>query len=303
MNDIVLAVDLGGTNLRMAAVDRDGRILAHAGTCSNKDGTPADLLEALGGLAVECGYPSGKDSRVIGMGIGVPANFDKDGVLTHVTNLPKLTGMNLRAELSTRFGVSVVLENDATAAAIGENWLGASKEVNDSIMLTLGTGVGGGIIINNEPYRGIDGTAGRLGHINVESEGHPCGCGSRGCIEQYASATAIVRMANEAGLTSRTSLEVYDAAQTGDQRALAVFNTMGRYLGITLGSLVNALNPEMIVLGGGVAAGLDAFIGHVQTELNFRAFHEPVARARIVKGQLTDNAGLLGAARSAFSVS
>ncbi|MEO6654564.1 MAG: ROK family protein [Pyrinomonadaceae bacterium] len=302
MNDVVLAVDLGGTNLRMAAVDRDGQIIAHARTSSDKDGTPGDLLDAVSGLAAECGYASGKVSRVIGMGVGVPANFDKDGILTHVTNLPKLTGMNLIAELSARFGVPVVLENDATAAAIGENWLGASKDVNNSIMLTLGTGVGGGIIINNEPYRGIDGTAGRLGHINVEPEGHPCGCGSRGCIEQYASATAIVRMALEAGLTSQTSLEVYDAAQTGDERALSVFKTMGRYLGITLGSLINALNPEMIVLGGGVATGLDAFVDHVQTEINIRAFHEPAKRARIVKGQLTDNAGILGAAHSAFQI-
>ncbi len=310
MIDVVLAVDLGGTNLRMAAVDRDGRILAVARTSSEKEMTPGDLLNALGGLAVECGADE-PDRRVIGFGVGVPANFNTEGVLTHVTNLPKLTGMNLKAELAAKFGVPVVLENDATAATIGENWLGASKDTNNSIMLTLGTGVGGGIIINNEPYRGIDGTAGRLGHINVEPDGHPCGCGSRGCIEQYASATAIVRMAREKGLEVQTSLDVYKLATaesepgaiaTGSSQAAAqdVFKTMGRYLGITLGSLINALNPEMIVLGGGVATGLDAFIGHVNSEVDYRAFHEPAARAQIVKGQLKDNAGILGAARSAF---
>ncbi|MFM9903840.1 MAG: ROK family protein [Pyrinomonadaceae bacterium] len=305
MTDVALAVDLGGTNLRMAAVAKDGTILAHARTASDRGGTPGDLLNALAELAAECGCAAGTESPVIGMGVGVPANFDKDGVLTHVTNLPKLTGMNLRAELSAKFGVPVILENDATAATIGENWIGASRDVKDSIMLTLGTGVGGGIIINNEPFRGIDGTAGRLGHINVEPEGHPCGCGSRGCIEQYASATAIVRMAREAGLDAKTSKDVYDLWLADPQSksgelAEAVFQKMGRYLGITLASLINALNPEMIVLGGGVATGLDAFIEHVNVEIEARAFHEPAKRARILKGTLTDNAGILGAARSAF---
>ena len=299
MNDVVLAVDLGGTNLRMAAVDRDGSILAQARTISQKDWLAGDLVAELGGLAVECGT----DRHVVGFGVGVPANFDAEGVLTHVTNLPKLTGMNLKSDISAKFGVPVVLENDATAATIGENWLGASKDTNDSIMLTLGTGVGGGIIINNEPFRGIDGTAGRLGHICVEPNGYPCGCGNRGCIEQYASATAIVRMANEAGLAVTTSLEVYEAAKSSDERALAVFKKMGRYLGITLGGIVNALNPEMIVLGGGAATGLDAFVGHLQTELSARAFHEPATRAKIVRGSLKDNAGILGVARSAFLAS
>src|SRR5438045_1273191 len=123
MIDVVLAVDLGGTNLRMAAVDRDGRILAVARTSSEKEMTTGDLPGALGGLAVECGCAGGTDKRVVGLGVGVPANFNTEGVLTHVTNLPKLTGMNLKAELATKFGVSVVLENDATAATIGENWL------------------------------------------------------------------------------------------------------------------------------------------------------------------------------------
>jgi len=303
MDDVVLAVDLGGTNLRMAAVTRDGQIIAHARTPSQKDWTAAGLIATLGRLADECGCVSGSDRRVVGFGVGVPANFNAEGVLTHVTNLPNLTGMNLKAEVSAKFGVPVVLENDATAATIGENWLGASRDVRDSLMLTLGTGVGGGIIIDNEPFRGIDGTAGRLGHICVEPDGYPCGCGNRGCIEQYASATAIVRMAREKDLEVQNSLDVYNLAKAGDERALDVFKTMGRYLGITLGGLVNALNPEMIVLGGGVATGMDAFSGHLRAELNKRAFHEPADRVQIVKGELKDNAGILGAAHSAFLAS
>ncbi len=300
MSDIVLAVDLGGTNLRMAAVGGDGRIFAHAKTETEKANEPKSLLAALSSLADECRASLAPEQQIIGIGAGVPANITPDGILQNLPNLPSLEGMHLKADLSAKLNFPVVLENDATAAAIGENWLGASKDVCDSILITLGTGVGGGIIIDNKPLRGIDGTAGKLGHICVEPDGHPCGCGSNGCIEQYASATAIVRMGNEAGLPSKTSFEVYEAAQAGDQRAVDVFKKMGRYLGITFGGLVNALNPEMIVIGGGAAAAWDAFIDDLTTELHYRAFNEPSDRVRIVQGTLGDNAGILGAARSVF---
>jgi glucokinase len=300
MNEIVLAVDLGGTNLRMAAVSRDGEVFSHARTSSRKTATPKEFLAAIGRLADECRASIDRDNLVIGMGVGVPANFSDDGVLTHVTNLPALTGMNLRDQLSSIFGLPVKLENDATAAAIGEGWLGVSRDVSNSILVTLGTGVGGGIIINNQPIRGIDGTAGKIGHICVEPDGHPCGCGSRGCIEQYASATAIVRMANETGLELSAARKVYAAAMHGDDKAARVFDKLGFYLGIMLAGLVNTLNPEMIVIGGGAASGWDAFIKPLTAELKYRAFTEPANRAKIVRSQLGDNAGILGAARSAF---
>lgn len=300
IKDVVLAVDLGGTNLRMAAVGRDGQIFSHAKTETENANGPESLVGALSALADECRSALTEDQRVIGIGAGVPANITPEGVLQNLPNLPALEGMNLKAELTAKFDLPVVLENDATAAAIGENWLGASKEVHDSIMVTLGTGVGGGILICDQPLRGIDGTAGKIGHICVEPDGHPCGCGSNGCIEQYASATAIVRLANEMGMDLTTSFEVFEAEQSGDERAIEVFKRMGRYLGIALGGLVNALNPEMIVIGGGASAAWDAFIGPLTTEIHYRAFNEPADRVKIVKGILGDNAGILGAAKSVF---
>jgi glucokinase len=208
--------------------------------------------------------------------------------------------MDLKKELFDRFHLPVVLENDATAAAIGESWLGAARDLSDSIQITLGTGVGGGVVLNNEPFRGVDGTAGEIGHICVEPDGHPCGCGSNGCIEQYASATALVRMAREAGLDVAKSFEVYNLAMDGNEQAIAVFRKMGRYLGITIAGLLNLLNPEIVVLGGGAAAGWDAFIEPVTAEIEYRAFAAPAARAKIVRSELGDNAGILGVARSAF---
>lgn len=303
MSNVVLAVDLGGTNLRMAAVSHDGDVLHLARAATPKDVLPDQLIDLTSQMADECRAAITNDDatiRGIAFAAPAPAAADSDGVLVKLPNLPSLNGMNLKDDLFARFRLPVTLENDATAAAIGENWLGASKDVPDSIMFTLGTGVGGGIIINNAPLRGIDGSAGEIGHFCIEPEGHPCGCGSRGCIEQYASATAIVRMARENGLASRTSLEVYQAAQNADERALAVFRKMGSYLGIIIAGLVNALNPEMVVIGGGAAAGWDQFIEHVKKEVRDRSFREPAERVQIVRSKLGDNAGILGAARSAF---
>jgi len=303
MNKIVLAVDLGGTNLRMAAVGDDGAILSHARMPTPRDGGPSALIDALEALAAECRAGLAEGQKIAAIGIGAPANVGpQHGILKNLPNLPQLEGMDLKGGLTERFQIPVTLENDATAAAIGENWLGASRNVKDSIMVTLGTGVGGGVILKNEPVRGIDGTAGKIGHICVEPDGAPCKCGSHGCIEQYASATALVRMAKEAGLDVANSFDVYKLAQSGDAAALSVFEKMGRYLGITLAGLVNVLNPEMIIVGGGAAASWDAFIDHVRAEICERAFDEPADRAQIVRSKLGDNAGILGAAKSALMI-
>jgi len=297
MDQIVLAVDLGGTNVRMAAVTIDGDIRQHAKRPTPDEFSPDDLLTLTQQLAGECGFETRKPSAIA---FAPPANVGADGIIRNLPNLPLLDGFQLKAALQGRFGIPAVVENDATAAAIGESWLGASKGVHNSIMVTLGTGVGGGIIINGQPLRGLDGGAGKIGHICVQPDGHPCGCGSRGCVEQYASATAIERMAREAGMAIDDSREVYDAYVAGDERAHNVFQKMGRYLGIMLGGLVNALNPEIIVIGGGAAAAWNAFYRHVRSEVDFRAFPEPAKRAQLVRSQLGDSAGIIGAARSAF---
>ncbi len=208
--------------------------------------------------------------------------------------------MNLKTELLKVFGLPVTVENDATAAAIGEAWIGATHNARDSICVTLGTGIGGGIILNGEAHRGPDGSAGELGHFTVEPDGNPCKCGSRGCIEQYASATAIVRMAGENGLIRESSEDIYTEWKNGDERAAAVFTSMGRYLGIVLAGLINTLNPDAIVICGGASAAWDAFYPSLRDEIHKRSYPAPAARARIGRGELGDNAGIIGVARSAF---
>lgn len=301
MQRIALALDLGGTNIRLAAVGEDGTIYSRMRAETPKGPSGSDVVDRIVELASECRAALENGAHVFAIAAAVPATIDiKAGVLTKLPNLKCLEGVSLRDELSQRLRIDAILENDATAAAIGENWMGVSRGVEDSICVTLGTGVGGGLIIYGGPFRGKDGTAGEVGHICVEPEGVPCGCGGRGCVEQYASATAIVRMARESGLVVDSALGVYELAIGGNEIAAGVFHKMGSYLGIGFASLVNVLNPEMIVIGGGVAAAWECFIDVVRKEVDGRSFREPAERVKIVRAELGDDAGILGAARSAF---
>lgn len=305
----VLAADLGGTNLRMAVVTRDGQIL-HRERCLTPRNHEADaIVSAIVGLVDRCREFAGNDGFVVSVAAPIIMNLS-EGKIGVSPNLPMLNGFPLQSEVEKAVGVTTILENDATAAAIGESWLGGSKNVQNSICLTLGTGVGGGLIINGQPVRGPDGTAGEIGHINVEPEGYPCGCGSRGCLEQYSSATAVVRMAKEAAAESNSPLsglnefsagQVYEAAINGDVVAINAFKRMGYYLGLVLAGLINVLNPEVIVLAGGLAAGWDAFIPETREQIEKRAFRVPADRVKLVRAELGDDAGILGVAKVAFS--
>ncbi len=199
MSVFSIAVDLGGTNLRIAAVSDDGKMLEKVTTGTEvqkgRDHVIREMCDAIQSLTTKH-QSSGK---LVGIGIGVPGFIDMDtGIIMRSPNLQDWAGFPVRQEIEKRLNTKVVLENDANAAAMGEKWLGAGRNTDHMAMYTLGTGVGGGIVVNGRLWHGINGMAGELGHFNIESEGHPCGCGSRGCLEQYASATAIVRMAHEA---------------------------------------------------------------------------------------------------------
>jgi glucokinase len=313
MNEFVLATDLGGTNLRVAAINRKGEVLYQTKYETPKSERADDIFQAITKAARECEKAIEKKGKIIAIGAAVPAIVNaSDGIIFKAPNLPSLDGTHFSAAISDELKFPVILENDANSAAIGEHWLGASKGFDNSICVTLGTGVGGGIILSGEILRGIDGTAGEIGHICVEPFGAACRCGSRGCVEQYSSATAVVRIAEElenqypqsllVKKTRRTSLDVYEAGKAGDELALEAFRQMGFYLGIALADLVNVLNPEVIVIGGGAAAGWDLFIHQMREQIYNRAFKEPAERVKILRAKLGDNAGTLGVARLAFNL-
>jgi glucokinase len=308
--EIVLAADLGGTNLRMAAIDRDGRILYRSKRETPRADSADEIVRAIVESAAECRENS-FGFHIKAISAAVPATVDAGrGLIVTAPNLPALNDFPIVEALEKELGYEAILENDANAAALGENWLGASKDVKNSIFLTLGTGVGGGIITDGRILRGAGGMAGEIGHLSVEANGAPCRCGSFGCVEQYASASAIVRLARELaaeypesslpGNDRLTAFDIFEAGTSGDELALEVFRRMGFYLGVAVTSLINVLNPEIVVIGGGASAGWDLFMPHMRETICRRAYGGQKEQARILRGQLGDDAGILGAARLAF---
>ena len=311
MRDTVLAADLGGTNLRIAAVDGEGNVVHRSRVSTPASKSREDIAVCIGDLALQCVEALGPESRPAAFCVTAPAIISaKDGTIFSSPNLPDLNGFDLAGVLEQRLGLPVVLENDANAAAVGESWKGASKGADNSICVTLGTGVGGGLIIDGRLVRGADGTAGEVGHITVEPNGYECGCGNFGCVEQYSSATAITHItallkadfpqSSLANVEHPSPVEVFDAGKNGDPLALEVFRQVGTYLGVALAGLVNVLNPEVIVIGGGVSASWDLFIEYTREQIKKRAFRQPGERVKLVRAALGDDAGTLGAAKLAF---
>ena len=310
---LVFAADLGGTHLRAAAIDEKGCVYHRLKKPTPRWSEANDIVRALVEMARECENQTRERGVVVTSCIAVPGTIDvEEGVVETAPNIPCLASFRLADALQNELHRPALIENDANAAAVGEMWQGAARGVGTITCLTLGTGVGGGIILNGKLWRGADGSAGEIGHMAIDPFGGVvCGCGAEGCLEVYASATAIVRMTIDAlpdyplstlhKNEDLTAEKVYHAGQTGDELALEIFRRMGTYLGIGLANLVNVLNPEMIVIAGGVANAWDLFAKHAIQQMRERAFPLPAANVQVKRGECGDNAGLLGAASLAFS--
>ncbi|HWF05482.1 MAG TPA: ROK family protein, partial [Candidatus Angelobacter sp.] len=328
MTTFAIGVDLGGTNLRIAAIDDKGKTLDKITTSTEVARGRDQVIDEMCAAIQEIVAKLSGTGELAGIGIGVPGIIEmQTGMLRQSPNLPGWENYPVRDEIERRLKTTVVLENDANSAALGEKWLGAGTEVDDMIMLTLGTGVGGGIVLNGKIWHGMTGMAGEPGHINVEPNGHPCNCGSRGCLEQIASATAVKRMAAEAVASGKaphmaeamkSSPEfgaklIYDLAMQGDTQAQAIFRIVGNALGVVLADLVNIFNIPMYVIGGGVASAWSAFAPTMMETLRRNSFvyratapaedttaanAKGAARVSIITPALLgSDAGLIGAAR------
>jgi len=323
MANYSIGVDLGGTNLRIAAVDEQGALLERITLDTQVKLGRDHVVRAMCGAVQQMVSKHRGPGTLRGIGIGVPGIIDMQTGMVHESpNLPDWADYPVRTEIEKQLGTRVILENDANSAALGEKWLGAAREVSDMAMLTLGTGVGGGLVLGGRVWHGMTGMAAEFGHTTVEPDGALCGCGNRGCLEAYASATAVVRMAKEAiarggttGLSAVRELSakaVYDLAVQGDPAAKRIFTSVGRALGIVLSDMVNALNLPMYVIGGGVASAWDAFAPTIFEELRRRSMvfkaTDPERRGQgnpgqastkttITRSRLGSDAGLFGAAR------
>lgn len=292
-----IGLDLGGTNLRAAAVAPDGRMLySLSGKTAYSAGREAivrDMVEAIVALQERLGA-----AGLAGIGVAVPGFILlEQGVIRNSNNLASLEDFPLRDEMTRRLGTQVILENDANAAALGEKWIGAGRGVDNLVLLTLGTGIGGGIVSNGKVLRGFLGMAGELGHITVVPNGNPCGCGNRGCVEKHASATAVATMAKLLGLgDGLTAEQVYDLAMGGNRKAKTIFVSVGEALGVALAMLVNTFNFPLYLLSGGVIAAWDLFAPTMLEETRRRSFTFRTTDTRVEKAALGNEAGLYGAA-------
>jgi glucokinase len=295
--DRVIGVDLGGTKIAAGVLDRQGTIVSRL-----EEPTPTEsqsaLVEGLVG-AIESLAAEG----VGAIGVGVPSTVDQQtGRAVSSVNIP-LQDVPLRGLLSERFGLPCGIDNDANAAAIAEWQVGAGRGTRHMIMLTLGTGVGGGLILDGRPFRGSVGAAAELGHIVIEHDGRPCQgtCTGQGHLEAYATGVA-ARGDAVAGFGAGTDThDLIERAQAGDERALEILRQIGRRLGSALGSFVNVFNPEAIVIGGGWGEAADEFLlGPAREVMKREALQPGRDLVRVVPAELGPDAGLVGAGFVAF---
>jgi glucokinase len=253
------------------------------------------------------------DAEILGVGVGAPGPLDtKRGIVLLTPNLGWVN-LPLRQIIHDRLGLPASLDNDANCAVLGEWWVGAARGARHAIGITIGTGIGGGLILDGKLYHGASDVAGEIGHTTIDTEGRRCKCGNYGCLEAYASGPNIALRAVEeieAGAVSRlptlvggdlskiTAQTVYQAAQDGDDLALEVVNDTARFLGVGIGNLLNVFNPEVVVVCGGVTAAGDHLFVTLRRETARRAFKPAVAACRIVPGELAGTAGVFGAAKA-----
>lgn len=313
MSGLLVGVDLGGTNIKGAVVTEGGEIL-HRRRCETRAEEGRDaVIDRIANLIEQlCGDAGTPPDELLAVGIGAPGPLStKTGTIIEAPNLPGWVNVPLRRILQDRLGARVFVENDANAAAWGEKWAGAGRSVSSLICLTLGTGIGGGIVIDGKLLHGIDDTAAEIGHMTILPDGPRCGCGNHGCLEALASATATARRAREAiqagrdsilaemcggDLSRITAAMVDEAAAAGDALASEVMRGTAEYLGIAIASLTNVLNPEMAVLSGGMIAAGERLLAPIRETVRKRAFRTPAERIQIVPAERGDDAGVLGAA-------
>lgn len=313
----IAGVDLGGTTINAAVISADGeRVLGMHTAPTNAERGPKYVVDKIIGMVRESMRVAGHEGEfdekeIVGIGIGSPGPLDrKTGTVIETPNLG-WRNFPLRDLVANAIGLPAELDNDANAATIGEWWVGAGKDVETMVGVTLGTGIGGGIVLGGKVFHGASDVAGEIGHMSIDSTGRKCKCGNYGCLEAYASGPAIAARAIEGlqsgeqsvlpdlvdGDLSRITAEtVYEGIVAGDAYARDVMRDTAKFLGSGVANLINVLNPEMIVISGGVTRAGDHLLEPLRNEVKRRAFRNAFEACRIVTSELGSMAGVIGAA-------
>jgi glucokinase len=287
----VIGIDLGGTAIKLGRFSQDGTCLQSLTVATPQPATPEAVLPVM----VDAIAQIDKRNQTVAIGVGTPGPADATGRIAKIAiNLPGWVDVPLADWLEAETGKPTVVANDANCAGLGETWLGAGRHFQNLILLTLGTGVGGAIIIDGKLFVGHQGAAGELGLITFNPDGPKCNSGNQGSLEQYTSVTAIRRR------THKEPAELGALAQAGDPEALTFWREYGRDLGIGLTSLIYVLTPQAIVIGGGVSASFKFFLPAVKAEIEQRVTPRSRVGLQILPAELGNSAGMLGAAKLAF---
>ena len=304
-----IGIDLGGMSIKAGLVDDSYKIVY-------KETAPTDVKNGMEKLCndiialIERVCEKASD-KVDAIGIGVPGHVDKaSGRIVYCNNIP-LADMDLRAAIEEKTGIKTYINNDANVAALGEVLAGAASEYSDAVMITLGTGVGCGIVMNNKIFLGCNGAAGEIGHITIETDGLPCACGRRGCYELYASATALMRLTREAmeknpdskmweiakTLDDVNGKTAFDARRAGDAAGSAVVDTYVKYLAAGLVDIINLLQPEALIIGGGVSKEGEYLLSLLREVIERERYSRGDVQTELVIAKLGNDAGIIGASQ------
>lgn len=317
MQPIYLGIDLGGSNISAVLLDAAGQTIQFKKIETLAAQGPKKVIQRIVDLSRQIQTEANvSDRQLIAVGIGVPGVLDLGrGMVVFSPNLPGWKNIPLGKLLSAQIHKPIVIDNDANVAALGEKLFGAGRNSDFVVVYTLGTGVGGGIIIDGKIYHGAKDGAGELGHTTILPDGPPCGCGNIGCLEALVSGTAIARRGREAMASGQPTLMrelaqgrpenltaklVFEAAKKGDLEALRLVRETGQYLGIAVANVINLLDPERVIIGGGVAVAGEILMRAVREEVRRRAMKALLKHVKIVRAQLSDRAGVIGAAGAAM---
>ncbi|MDO4189601.1 MAG: ROK family glucokinase [Lachnospiraceae bacterium] len=308
MDRYCFGVDLGGTTVKMGLFKPDGELVDKWEIPTVKDDGGSKILpDIANSILAKMDEKNIEKEAVIGVGIGVPGPVDPDGFCNKAANLGWVDKIDLEGDMHELTGLHVKGGNDANVAALGEAWKGGAEGYSDVVVVTLGTGVGGGIIVQGKVLAGSTGAGGEIGHIHiVDNEPEACGCGNHGCLEQYGSATGIVRLANRRLAEDNapsvlrdgdiSAKSVFDAVKAGDVVAIEIAERFGEYLGKGLANVACVTNPQIFVIGGGVSKAGDVLIPYIQKNYVKYVFHAS-RDAKFALAKLGNDAGIYGSAK------
>ncbi len=292
---VAIGIDIGGTDIKSAVVSEKGEFL-HALSIPTQSHKSSEVIlkNILKSFLKQKKWAQSRKLQIMGVGLGIPGIVSLHGRVHRSPHFPAWIDYPIQKKLAEKISFPIVVDNDANMAALGEGWKGATQKSRNFVLLTLGTGIGGGIVIDRKIFRGDSGFAGEIGHLVLHKDGYACSCGGQGCLELYASASGLEKV------SPFEAKKLYKLALRGNKKAKKIFDCLGENLGAGIASVVNILDIEHVVIGGGLSAAWKVFIPGLRRGVKKHIYPSTAQRISVMQARLGNNAGVVGAAKAAF---